>query len=405
MRTLTVFRRIRNSIIFLFLPLKAITLREKAGDHITLYGFYGASDKSPDRNIGDNAILSSMLAVLDDFPFKKLIGVIEPNGAYSRYGEEFCAKIRVNDLREWLRIISRTHLFILGGGGLFQDYGTCKWVPLVLMQLSLLFWLSGRKIMWYSVGIGPLLTKQGKFFTRIAAMMATIVTVRDNESKELLVNIGVKPSCIYVTADPVVSLSPKAADVSSTFKKYVGFSLMPFHAIVYGDENRDIIWRDILIEFMRFLLSEGWSIKLFAFHNGPDTPFCMEIITQLDSENVVLVEPSSSVEQVLNEYNSLSYFVGMRFHSIVFSCLFSIPVISIIYHPKVRSLVENAKLPDYAIDVGQLDLSILKSMWYRLKTDAVGIKERMGLWIDKQNFALATNIKLMTSLLYDDDNE
>lgn len=64
--------------------LRAIGLRRRRGEHVTLYGYYGAPDDSPVRNVGDTAILKSMLEAFADLPQPKLIYQLEAHGAYRR---------------------------------------------------------------------------------------------------------------------------------------------------------------------------------------------------------------------------------------------------------------------------------------------------------------------------------
>lgn len=378
----------------------AFRLRTRKGSSLTLYGFYGASDESDKRNIGDSAILVSMLGALDSIPIHKLISVFDNEGKYLRYGEEFEAGIGANELTKWLPIIERTKLLLMGGGGLFQDYGAFSLTPFVLFRLALLFWLAGRKMMWYSIGVGPLGTKQGRLFTYLAARLANLVTVRDNESKALLSQIGVPENVIYVTADPAVTLSPPLSNrPKEGGNRCVGLSLLPFYQTVFGDERRNQDLEGILAEFVQSLLDEDMYVKLLAFHNGPDAPACERIAAHLNDGNLRVVGPGMDVEQMLSEYESMDCFIGMRFHSLVFAYITSVPAGAIAYHPKVRSLVHSAQLEDYSLGLEDLTAAGLQDLVARLRRDRLAVREKMAIWVDSQRQQVAENAKLVESLL------
>ncbi len=388
---------------YLHIAYRACLLRRESGDSVTLYGFYGASDKASDRNIGDNAILRSMLEALDGIAVDKLIGVIDCEGTYDRFGTEFCARPGITDLSTWLPIIKKTKLFLLGGGGLFQDYGKSKWVPFSLFLLSFLFWVAGRKIMWYSIGVGPLVTKAGRIFTRLAAQLADGITVRDSESKQLLTDIGVKEASVYVTADPAVAMRFRPKENSSRKGKIVGLSLSPFYETVFDDEKKNTDLRVVFVDFIQFLLDAGYAVRLFAFRSGPDIQLYEQIVADVNNPGVKIVERSFNEEEILKEYTDLDYFVGMRFHSIIFSMLASVPVGIIIYHPKVRSLVNSAKLEEYSVELNNLTLSNMKYMFSRLERDDFLVKGKMETWIETQRVRLIENVKMVERLLYNGD--
>lgn len=399
---LAFLQSLRRQLYFLPSFVKAFLSRRRAGYAITFYGFYGASDTSSLRNIGDNAILIAMLRSLSDIPDKKQIVVTDCEGVYSQYGEEFCVGLGARDLPKWIPIIDRTKVLVLGGGGLFQDYGIARLTPFLLFRLLFLFWIAGRKVMWYSVGIGPLLTKQGQLFTYLSARLADIISVRDYESEELLAKIGVPRKNLYVTSDPAVMLSvPSVQIVTKTHRNRLGLSVLPIYRSVFCDAKKNKQLENTLVQFVQSILNEGWCVRLFSFHDGPDTPFCRDIAACLNNENVRIVGPSMNVEQVLSEYSSLDFFLGMRYHSVIFSFIACVPAGAIIYHPKVRSLMKNAQLGDYAVELDGVTVARLKSILTRLENDNVVVVEKMQRWLSEQRTKLDRNRVLLEGLVKD----
>ena len=66
--------------------------------------------------------------------------------------------------------------------------------------------------MLYAIGVGPLLSEMGKFYTRATVEQACLVSVRDEESREQLHSLGIPSDHIQVTADPAFRLQPVVMD-------------------------------------------------------------------------------------------------------------------------------------------------------------------------------------------------
>jgi len=56
--------------------------------------------------------------------------------------------------------------------------------------------------MLYAIGVGPLQSEDGKFFTRAIVDLADMVSVRDKGSNEILRLLGADTENIPITADP-----------------------------------------------------------------------------------------------------------------------------------------------------------------------------------------------------------
>ena len=56
--------------------------------------------------------------------------------------------------------------------------------------------------------VSGLCTQAGRFLIRLVANRVDMITVRDPDSRDELVSLGVKRPPVYVTADPVLGLDP-----------------------------------------------------------------------------------------------------------------------------------------------------------------------------------------------------
>ena len=82
--------------------------------------------------------------------------------------------------------------------------------------IGMLAALYQKPFMIYSVGVGPVTTEEGRRLTRWTFDVADICSVRDQESKDLLMSLGIPEEKVEVVPDPVLTLSfdvPAAADI------------------------------------------------------------------------------------------------------------------------------------------------------------------------------------------------
>ena len=402
---MTVMRKIVAALSYPFCFVGAAMLRTKRGCAITLFSL-AAADTSASRNLGDNAILLAMLQVLGHVPRDIEIGLRDCTGTYARYGNEFNRPVGVRTFIGCLSAIRKTEVFVVGGGGLFQDYGRFREIPVVHFLVILLFRIAGCRIMWYSVGVGPLETWLGRLFTRLAANISHVVTVRDTGSRDLLVRIGVNKSDVHVTADPVVALSVPASDVTLASRRpQLGISVFPFYSVVEGNDVKSDELFTIYTHFVDHVLAAGYSVRLLPFHNAQDLPFCQRIATEVrgfsrsDYVDIEVVGCGLSCEEIMARYRELDYVIGMRFHSIVFGILASFPCGAVVYHPKVRSIMLDAHLDAYSVELGDLSVAGLEHILVCLNNDKPLVKERMALWLRSERTKLMTNAVLLERLL------
>ncbi len=207
---------------------------------LTLLGWYG----SP--NLGDEAELATILARLARAPRPPAVTVFSHNPAHTRaHHGDYPGGLQVLRRNPFapaaLRAIRRSRALVLGGGGLIQD-GTSIYNLPIYTSFALVARLLGRPCVWWGVGVEPLVTTLGRIQARLIVRLATdlvplspqpppldgegesasdssnspprrgegpgerAVSVRDTESRRLLLAAGVPPARIRVTVDPAVAV-------------------------------------------------------------------------------------------------------------------------------------------------------------------------------------------------------
>jgi polysaccharide pyruvyl transferase CsaB len=359
-------------------------VHKKKQGTILIAGYYGFG------NTGDEAILSSILAELCKYQEDLGFIVISANPA------ETTAIFNVRsifwkDVDALLDAAAESDLIIVGGGGLFQDYwGTPKGIALTPFHwgipfytaLGMLAMLYQKPFMIYSVGVGPLFSEEGRRLTRWTFELADIATVRDQESKNLLVSLGVAQEKILVTPDPALVLQ---RDTESAEKILLtsGIDLMA-HPLIgvcirnWREGEEADRWRKALAEALdRFLDMHDAQVVFIPFQISDhplenDHAAALSVVAMMqNNDRVYTLDQSPAPATVAGLISYCKMIVGMRLHSLIFAAGAEIPPVALAYDLKVQSLMKDLELSEYSIDLPFMTseqlFGILTASWERQK--------------------------------------
>ena len=178
---------------------------------ILIGGYFGFG------NLGDELILGAMLRRMREAApgLDFTVASQEPGQTSVEHGVRSVSWL---DLPGLVAAGEEADLVILGGGGVFHDYWGADPESLLrtthtnipyYMAFPLLATLARKPLMMYAVGVGPLFSELGRDLTRVAFEQASVATVRDKASLDLLAEIGADTNAITVTADPIFDLPPE----------------------------------------------------------------------------------------------------------------------------------------------------------------------------------------------------
>ena len=180
---------------------------------VVISGFYGF------HNIGDEAILETLTEQLRKLDPDMQITVLShsPEETMSKFGVN---AIKRNDLFKVIRAIIKSDVLLSGGGSLLQDDTSARSIHyyLTILRMGLFF---KKKVFLISNGIGPIIRESNK--KRVAKVLNRVehTTVRDFNSQKLLVEIGVKPEKVSVSADMVVAMRKEDKAIGADRKSVV----------------------------------------------------------------------------------------------------------------------------------------------------------------------------------------
>ena len=313
-----------------------------------IYGYFGYD------NLGDEAILASVLLNTPEFidpvvlswnkeKIESIHGTVK---CFKQPPEHVIAKIKFFMKYGYcfLPNLLQKRPVVIAGGGCLNDHIPGR-VASKLRDIKLLTKL-GCKVGLLGVGVNPLVC--GEDIDAIKVMFNKYLhycSVRDLDSYEALKQVDVDVSKVLETNDVVFAFNDetkKRKKISSSLKKArVGLNLRPlFSNSLERGNGKTEKYNEYLIRSSQLIESLEKNVgSLELVPMGPDdAAFLREINT---GQNVqlcsVLTDPYSAIKK-FSEYDA---FIGMRYHSIIFSILAGVACVAIPYSPKVLSLCKN----------------------------------------------------------------
>ena len=310
---------------------------------------------------------------------------------------------------EALRTLRAVDMLVIPGTGLLTDaYGLMAWGPYNLFRWSLIARICRCKVLFVSVGAGPVDSALGKYFVKSALSLAHFRSYRDNASLEYLKRIGFEANSDRVYPDLVFSL-PEAMlphDGDRRGKRtIVGLGVMPHAGKFSSGKAHDAIYQEYLenlVTFARWLLAHDYDIRLIIGEVGDRSAqeeFKSLLTASLGTydEDRILDQPALSVEQLLRQIAGSDLVVATRFHNVLLALLLNKPVIAISFHPKCASLMSEIGLAEYCHDINHMNAHRLIEQFQDMQRNEEKLKPLIRLRVEQSRLALDEQYGLIFS--------
>ena len=113
------------------------------------------------------------------------------------------------------------------------------------------------------------------------------------------------------------------------------------------------------------------------------------------TEERVIDEPARSVEQLLPQIAATDMVVATRFHNVLLALIFNKPVISISFHHKCASLMEEMGLSEYCQDINHMNADRLIEQFQDVERNADKLKSVIRQRVEQSRKALDEQYKLI----------
>ncbi len=308
------------------------THRKREG--VLICGSYGR------ENAGDDAILHAIIREMREIDPYMPITVLSRQPMRTKLTYRVDA-IYTFHFFQWNRRMRHTKLYISGGGSLIQD---------VTSRRSLWYYLYNirqakrhhNKVMMYGCGIGPVIRQQHR---RLAAKTMNryvdAITLREPDSLAELRSMGVENPDTRLSADPALTLSP-ADDVlvDSTFLshgvppqgEYICFALRNWPGF---DEKLPAIRAAAVHAYEQL----GLTPVFLAVEKFQDPSAIQRAAEGLSVPHYLITKPEDPAA-IIGVLARMRLVVSMRLHALIFAAGQGVPLVGIVYDPKVSAFLK-----------------------------------------------------------------
>ncbi|HTR21212.1 MAG TPA: polysaccharide pyruvyl transferase family protein [Gemmatimonadales bacterium] len=255
--------------------------------------------------------------------------------------------------RAW-RWLADAGLFVAAGGGQLDDSWGGAWGhPYALARWA---WLARRRrvpFVMLSVGFGQAASWLSRAFLRYAVNRSHYCSLREEASRELVRDLGVRVP-LSVVPDLAFALRKAPGDLPAAPPLRIGLSPMAFRHYRWpdADTRRYQGFVDLWVGLVKDRVARGDRVHLYTT-NPMDEAVVDDIWSRLDP--LVLAgcrrEHLSTVQELLSLYARVHLVVGTRLHAVLLALVAERPPVALSYERKVRTLMRDARLLPYCIDL------------------------------------------------------
>lgn len=338
-------------------------------------------------NLGDAAIQRSVIHHLRQRrPAATLYGIsLNPADTEQRHGiPSFPLRAEVSDLAASTtaaRLVQRavreasflitsypavrtlTHLIVSGGGQLDDMWGGPFEQPWALLKWSTLASAVGAKVIFLSVGAGPLDARASRHMVRLALKNGRYRSYRDEESRDFIARLGVRePGRVY--PDLAFGLAPEFHPIASP-RPTIAIGPLPFFdPRVWPERDQSVYdaYVDKLASVVGRLTRQGTRVLFVPGSLSQDPMVAADIRAVAASRygapgEAIADSAAQTVPELIDDLRRCTAIVTSRFHGLVLGAMAGRPLIALSYHPKLEVLMRNmgqerfcAALPSFTTD-------------------------------------------------------
>lgn len=315
---------------------------------VAIAGSYG------NYNLGDEAILRVIIAELRKSA-RVHITVLSRDAEETRRRQAVDHAVAYGALSrsEAEELFRGLDLFILGGGGILYDEDLEMYARETLIAEEV-----GVPVMIYGVSAGPLERMPSRVKTAQMLNKAAVITVRDQNSRRLLEEIGVKRP-IEVTADPAVLLEPEPLAMKDILKAeaidpgatLIGLSVRELGPAAPGVDIEH--YHRLVANAADYMVDRyGAEVVFFPFERRAfDVQNSHGVIAQMSrAQHATVLKGEYTPGQTVTLLRHFQFAAGMRLHFLILSALAEVPFVALPYAAKVTGFLEDLRLDAPALE-------------------------------------------------------
>ena len=353
---------------------------------------------SSGRNAGDAALLSGIMDSVDGaFQHRLLyeIPTICPDYIWHNYEN----RVRPVSMLPWnlsvkmlglptFASIMRSDLSLIFDAILFDR---SLYNPLFNYMSSLYLMLPlakrrGKKVACFNVGVGPVTTSAGANMLRELCELMDFITVRDDDSRKILEDLGIKNPHVLVTADAALNIEASKRDRSQALLAKAGLGdaseILAINVSAYLNtwiaSTRQPLQKH---EFVRVyaaalnrVVEETGAALLFVCTQHHDVPLTREIMEKVSSScpKGLISNRTCNHYDIKGVLSCVTLLFAMRLHAVILASSSMTPVVALPHQPKVVHFMRSLGLERYALSFDNFSedalASAITAAWQERKT-------------------------------------
>lgn len=352
-------------------------------------------------NCGDEATLLAMTANIKEMAKDVEITAISINPELTKSEYDINSVQRFN-MFELLGAIIKSDIILSGGGTLIQN-GTSTRSLMYYLGIIKAAKLFKKRVMLYSNGIGPVTGKFNRFLVKLVVNNVDLITLREEYSEKDLRSMGISKPNIYVTADAAFTIRSISDDKARELlikeripldNDIIGISVRSWNKSADGEG-----YIESLARACDEMAKEGKTILLIPMQYPKDIEISRKLMALMHEEAYILKKEYNPAE-IVGIIGQLKLVVSMRLHTLLFSAVKNVPMLGIVYDPKVEYYLDVLKMPKAGdITVESLDSNSIVSQMRGILYDVEKYKNILAQKVEVLINKAKQNDKLLNSQL------
>jgi polysaccharide pyruvyl transferase WcaK-like protein len=287
-----------------------------------------------------------------------------------------------------MRQLRRLEVLIVPGMGVLDDFAVSPlgW-PQDILSWCVLGRLLGVKIIFASIGAGPIHHPLSRVFMKMAARAAHYRSYRDTVSKAFMESIGfdackdpIYPDIAFALPAPAATRKPAGRPLT------IGVGIMTYQGWRNDPARGAETYTTYLEEMTRFviwLLERGYLVRVLmgdeADRRAIDDLLAAVRARRPDDSlgEAITFAPARTLHDVMQQMADTDIVVATRYHNVVCALRMCKPTISIGYAEKNDALLREVGLAEFCQHVEHLDLDLLQAQTARLIADRATFESKL----------------------------
>jgi polysaccharide pyruvyl transferase WcaK-like protein len=330
-----------------------------------------------DKNFGEDAILATDIGMLRRIDPTIEVTVLTHEPERTQAWLDVKAFPRGNGRRnprffQHLRLMRSTNVFAFGGTTMLSAG------PDLPLRMILLAKLLGKPVFTFPCGVDPIPSPVTRFFMRLLLNKVDLLLARDEETKTLLIEYGVKIP-IIVTADQVLTLQPETAPptVGTLLEENPCFTRNRPLAVISLVYLGEVPFSEFAKAGNYLVEDRGYSLLFFpAQPNDPQdvTLKVMERISRRD--RCFTLSRRYFPDQVLALLRHVDLVISSRLHLLIPSVLANVPIIGLSRSAKISNFFRRIG-EEWLLEMQSVTFQVLKTQIDRIQNDPASVKRKL----------------------------